>query len=162
MEMVVLVTNKLTCEYDVRFSSFHSCVWAHTAPGNFFVNKLPDWWGIEMFWSFLGWLRWPVSRLLGFFSRKVELTGESEHVLGTVISADVFVITAGGRLCQQRLIGRSQACYLLPYRAQGRHSGRWSSSGNSLMVQWLGHCIFTVRAQVQSLVRGLLRRVQQK
>ena len=122
MEMVVLVTNKLTCEYDVRFSSFHSCVWAHTAPGNFFVNKLPDWWGIEMFWSFLGWLRWPVSRLLGFFSRKVELTGESEHVLGTVISADVFVITAGGRLCQQRLIGRSQACYLLSYSAQGRHS----------------------------------------
>ena len=44
----------------------------------------------------------PVSRLLGFgfFSRRVELTGDTEHVLGTVMSADNFVITAGGRMSQ--------------------------------------------------------------
>ena len=55
-----------------------------------------------MCWSFLGRFQCPVSRLLGFgfFSRRVELTGDTEHVLGTVMSADNFVITAGGRMSQ--------------------------------------------------------------
>ena len=55
-----------------------------------------------MCWSCLGRFQWPVSRLLGFgfFSKRVELTEESEHVLGTVMSADNFVITAGGRMGQ--------------------------------------------------------------